>query len=82
MTFKLVSPCVDPSFSQLKVCDLMLPLGSWNEDLIRSIFLSDDADIICRMATSSAGMDDKLIWHYDRVGRYTTKSSYHVAMSL
>lgn len=26
---------------------------------------------------SVLGADDKLIWHFDRLGKYTTESGYH-----
>lgn len=39
-------------------------------------------DIICSMLSSRMGVENKLIWHYNRFRRYTTKSEYHVAKSL
>lgn len=53
----------------MKVCDLLLPFGNWNEELIKYIFLDNDVDIICFMPTSKAGVEDKLIWNYIRFGR-------------
>lgn len=38
VTFKPFSPCLDNNHINLKVCDLLLPLGAWNEALVRSIF--------------------------------------------
>lgn len=39
-------PCLDIDLVNLKVCDLLLSSGDWNETLVRSIFLNEDADII------------------------------------
>ena len=70
VTFKPLSPCIDDNFSNLK------------EGLIKEIFLLVDVEIICALPLSRMGVEDKLLWHYDQFGRYTTKSGYHVAKSM
>lgn len=62
----------------MKVNDLILPSGVWNEGLIREVFLAVDVDIICSLPCSNTGVEDKLIWDYDRFGQYITGSGYHV----
>lgn len=82
MTFKPVSSCPDAIYKNMRVSDLILLLGGWNVGLIRLIFLRIDEDIICGLPNSRTGVEDKLIWHFDRAGRYTTKGEYHVAKSI
>ncbi|KAL5848378.1 hypothetical protein ACOSQ4_006391 [Xanthoceras sorbifolium] len=52
--------------------------GGCNEDLVRSVFLTDDAATILSISPSSAGVEDSLIWHYDPLGQYLVKSGYRV----
>lgn len=81
-TFRPFSPYLDANLEGLKVCNLLLPSGGWNEGFIISIFMKEDGDIICDLTTSSMGVEDKLVWHYDRFGQYTRKTGYHVARFL
>lgn len=78
-TFKPLSPCLDDNNLRSKVSDLLLPSGNWNDELIRNIFLPVDADIICSPPFSRMSVEDKLIWYYDKFGKYTTKSGFHIA---
>lgn len=66
----------------MKVNDLLLPSGYWSEVLIKEIFLPIDVEIITSLPLSIMDVEDKLIWDYDRFGKYTTKSRYHVAKSI
>lgn len=50
--------------------------------LVKEIFLPVDVEIICALPMSRFGMEDKLIWHFNQFGRYTTKGVYHVAKSM
>ena len=80
--FKPMTPCVNFNLVNLKVSDLLLSSGSWNEQLVSDIFLPIDAEIICNLPLSRLGGEDKWIWHFDRFGRYTTKIGYHVAKAI
>lgn len=42
--------------------------------------MSIDVERIIRILLSMMDRDDKLIWHFTKSGRYTVKSSYHVAV--
>lgn len=76
--FQTISPCLNVDHESLMVSDLLTPAGSWNIDLINSAFSLVDSVVICILPVSSTGVEDKLFWHYDRFGRYTTKSGYKV----
>lgn len=55
---------------------------SWNESLIRSLFMPIDVEVILRIPIPNVPRSDQLVWHYDKRGLYTVKSSYHVALRL
>lgn len=42
--------------------------------MLNLMFLPVDVEVIKEIATSSTGVEDKLVWHFNRFGRYTTKS--------
>lgn len=78
MTFKRVTTYTNDSVSRLKVDDFFFSTGTWNLELLNYIFLPVDVDLICKIPTCNTGTDDKIIWHYDRYGHYTTKSGYQI----
>ncbi|XP_062005779.1 uncharacterized protein LOC133722953 [Rosa rugosa] len=55
--------------------------GEWDKELVQTIFSPDDALIILSLPLSSNRVADRVIWHYDPKGRFTTKSAYHLAFS-
>lgn len=61
---------------------LLHPSSLWNEELVTNIFLLVDVDFNCCLRVSKLGVEDKLIWFYDKFVRYTTKSGYHVVKAI
>lgn len=58
------------------VNQLFIPnTNEWNEDLIRQIFHSFDADEICKIRTPSAKVEDCVAWHFENNGCFTVKSA-------
>lgn len=51
-------------------------MGRWDRVLI------DDVAAILRTPISSKGVVDRLIWHHDRSGSYSVKTTYNLAVSL
>ncbi|KAL0433824.1 UNVERIFIED_CONTAM: putative mitochondrial protein [Sesamum latifolium] len=51
--------------------------GRWNEKLIKTIFVAEDAEAI--MNTSITGGVDTLLWHYELHGSFTTRSAFQLA---
>ena len=51
----------------------------WKEQLVRSIFLPCDADIICSLSLCHSWPHDKLLWHFSSNGEFSVKSAYQVA---
>lgn len=61
-----------------KVSELVIEeLKCWNEDLIHSIFEKEKAINICSIPLSKMGFEDKIIWGYTNVGKFTARSSYN-----
>ncbi|XP_062012636.1 uncharacterized protein LOC133729168 [Rosa rugosa] len=58
---------------------LILPSGTWDRDLIVAQFDPDDAALILSIPLSNRQVQDRLIWHYDAKGRFTTKIAYKIA---
>ncbi|XP_024172251.1 uncharacterized protein LOC112178325 [Rosa chinensis] len=62
------------------VSDLMVD-GHWNKELISENFHADEALLICSIPLSRSIVPDRLIWHFDMNGLFTTKSAYKIAFA-
>ncbi|XP_062014050.1 uncharacterized protein LOC133730487 [Rosa rugosa] len=62
------------------VSDLMVD-GHWNKELISENFPADEALLICSIPLSRSIVPDRLIWHFDMKGLFTTKSAYKIAFA-
>ncbi|KAL0411164.1 UNVERIFIED_CONTAM: hypothetical protein Slati_3706100 [Sesamum latifolium] len=62
---------------EAKVDVLITKEGHWNEELIKSVFAAKDAKAIINIAIT--GGPDTLRWHYERHGRFTTRSAFQLA---
>ena len=56
--------------------------GEWNVDLVKHVFLPDDAHTILGIPRSSKRNRDRMIWAYTPQGTFTVNSAYKVALSL
>ena len=69
-------PITTPANRQVQlVADLMLPSGSWNEELIKQTFFNVDAHAILSTPIRGAGADT-WSWELERHGLYSVKSAY------
>jgi hypothetical protein len=60
-----------------KVADLINPLtGLWDEELIREVFWSVDANRILEIPIAPNGMQDFVAWHLNKIGLFTIRSAY------
>ncbi|KAL0395298.1 UNVERIFIED_CONTAM: putative mitochondrial protein [Sesamum latifolium] len=60
-----------------KVEELLDSEGCWNDELIHSVFLPMDVDIIMGI-NRAVGSPDSLLWHCEKNGRYSMKSAYRL----
>lgn len=61
----------------------MLPnKQEWDERLIRQLFYPADADIILNIQLCHRMTEDFIAWHYDRVGMFTVRSAYKLALDI
>jgi hypothetical protein len=62
-----------------KVFELISPItGSWDEDLLRDLFLDIDVERILQIPLNNRGFGDFIAWHYTKHGHYTVKSGYYI----
>ena len=65
------------------VIDLIEPgINYWKQDLVMTIFRSEDAEAICRIPLSRRQVADSIIWMHNRNGRYSVKFGYYVARQV
>lgn len=64
------------------VGSLLNPDGLWNEDLIRVMFGEEDAMAILGILRPRVRHSDKIMWHYEKDGRYSVRSGYKMACVL
>jgi hypothetical protein len=55
---------------------LILLEGGWNVPLVKSIFNTEEAAIICNIPLSRYNQHDKLIWRAANSGMFTVQSAY------
>ncbi|KAK9936175.1 hypothetical protein M0R45_013032 [Rubus argutus] len=52
---------------------------AWLDTIVAELFSASEADMVLKIPLSLRNHDDRLIWHYDRLGLFNVKSGYHVA---
>ncbi|KAK0577517.1 hypothetical protein LWI29_034297 [Acer saccharum] len=78
----IFKPLSSPVLGELAtVNQLITPSGSWNVELINSIFCVDDVTAILSIPLSRSRVKDSYQWHYDQTGSFTAKSGYKVGCS-
>jgi hypothetical protein len=55
---------------------------TWKEELVRSIFLPHDADIVLSIRLPSYNETDFISWTLENHGFFTVKSAYNLALDL
>ncbi|KAF4362223.1 hypothetical protein F8388_008107 [Cannabis sativa] len=66
VTFKIYDK--PPLPEHLRVVDLKLGDGTWDEPFITAVFNKDDAEMILALPNSGWDLDDKILWHYSKNG--------------
>ncbi|KAF5481319.1 hypothetical protein F2P56_001980 [Juglans regia] len=79
--------CVQSPISRLDADARVIKLidddsKEWNEGLIRSVFIKEEAEHICNIPTSSRGVEDKLLWGPSREEVYLVKSAYFLEENI
>ncbi|KAK6122084.1 hypothetical protein DH2020_044172 [Rehmannia glutinosa] len=54
----------------------------WDERLVREIFNNEEVEKIFRILIRRCWVPDRLAWHYTTHGSYSSKTGYHVALSM
>lgn len=79
-------PRVNPRFEHCiswPVSSLGIDNGRWNEDLIREVFVPNDAESIVKLLHPSSDIEDQLHWCPSRTGKFSVKSCYcHISDNL
>lgn len=79
LSFKpFTSPFQFPS----KVCDLMTPIGAWNDDNLGQLFLPVNCEAIKSIPLGRSAMEDRTIWHFESGGMYSIRSGYKFLVNL
>lgn len=72
--FRVWSPCKELNH-EATVSELIDDeLKMWNQDLVRSIFDSFEAEQLVNIPLSNRLPEDQFIWHFTKDGRYTVKT--------
>jgi hypothetical protein len=62
-----------------KVSELINPVtGTWDIELLNSLFSVVDVQRILEIPLNNQGFDDFIAWHYNKNGRYSVRSGYHI----
>jgi hypothetical protein len=62
-----------------KVSELINPvMGTWDIELLNSLFSVVDVQRILEIPLNNQGFDDFIAWHYNKNGRYSVRSGYHI----
>ncbi|XP_062014459.1 uncharacterized protein LOC133730987 [Rosa rugosa] len=76
----LFRPFVRRAEGPIRVADLLLPGGKWNHQTILEVFDHEDASLILSIPLSHRVIPDRLVWHFDSKGLFSTKSAYKLAV--
>lgn len=55
---------------------------TWNEDLVNTLFMSNEANVITGLPLSCFGAADKLVWHWSKNGLFSIKSACYQALEV
>ncbi|XP_055962295.1 uncharacterized protein LOC130015681 [Mercurialis annua] len=64
------------------VVSLMRVQGCWNTELIHASFSTEEAASIISIPLARTRQADRWRWHYDKKGKFTVRSGYHLAMEV
>jgi hypothetical protein len=55
-----------------------LTTGLWETGLLNSLFLEVDVNRILEISLHNQGFEDFIAWNYNKNGRYSVRSGYHL----
>lgn len=70
------------SIAQATVAQLIDNQGRWKEELIRTNFMEEDAEIILNIPINSSPREDTVIWQKDSKGLFSVRSAYRLGIHL
>ncbi|KAK0591707.1 hypothetical protein LWI29_006682 [Acer saccharum] len=79
-TFQIILPIA--LAENTTVACLKTASGGWNINLLRNTFVADDVDLILSIPPASPSVNDSLLWHFEKDGRYSVRSGYRVGRFL
>ena len=81
-TFKIISPPRD--FGDYPMVSSLIDQDTkwWKANVVRTLFLPFEADMILKIPLSQRLPEDSLIWIGNKRGVFTVKSAYHIAAKL
>ena len=57
-------------------------LGAWKTDTVKRLFFPHESDLIASITLSSHLPDDKMVWALTSNGKFSVRSTYHLAMEM
>ncbi|PON47863.1 hypothetical protein TorRG33x02_322000 [Trema orientale] len=80
LTFRPITRPLEPD---VRVTDLIMYSGVWNEELIDRTFCAFlNRDAILSIPLSDGSHSDGILWHYEDSGSYTVKSRYRFSLRV
>ena len=81
-TFKIISPRRD--FGDYPMVSSLIDRDTkwWKADVVKTLFLPFEADMILKIPLSQRLPEDSLIWIGNKRGVFTVKSAYHIAAKI
>ncbi|XP_024196518.1 uncharacterized mitochondrial protein AtMg00310-like [Rosa chinensis] len=77
-SFRPYSPIME-GMENLVVSDLIdFDTKTWAIDFMKEFFTEGEVERMASIPLSSRGVDDRLIWHYDKKDIYQVRNGYHV----
>jgi hypothetical protein len=62
-----------------KVSKLISPVtGTWDSELLQELFSPIDVQCILEIPLNNHGFEGFIVWHYNKNGRYSVRSGYHL----
>ncbi|MDV3193925.1 MAG: hypothetical protein Q8835_02560, partial [Sweet potato little leaf phytoplasma] len=69
-----------PNTQNLTVANLIHRNGTWNEQMIRDLYIDQDANLIINIPLNPQQKEDIIIWQFDPKGIFSVKSAYRLGM--
>ena len=78
-----MSPMLKPMNTNVQFVSDLIDVDNWSwwHDLVRSTFITPDAEAILNIPIRRGGGDDSYAWAFERSGNYTIKSAYRALVT-